>query len=148
MPTAVRAIPEGYHSVTPSLAVEGASKLIDFLKQAFHAQQLELFTMPDGRIAHAVLKIGDSRVMMAEATPEWPAMPSSMVLYMEDMDSVYRRALQAGETSIREPADQFYGDRSAVVRDPCGNVWTLATHKEDVSAEEMRKRMAQQGSQS
>ncbi len=148
MTSEVRAIPKGYRTLTPSLPVKGAGKLIDFLKQAFLAQQLELFTMPDGSIAHTVLKIGDSHIMMSEATPEWPANPNQMVLYTEDTDIVYRRALKAGATSIREPADEFYGDRTAVVKYPCGNVWSIATHKEDVSAEEMRKRMAERRGQS
>lgn len=138
----VRAIPEGYHTVTPYLIVEGASKLIDFLKQAFDAQEVERMAMPDGSIRHAEVRIGDSMIMMGEAGGDWKPMPASMYLYVEDTDAMYRRALQAGATSLMEPEDQFYGDRNAGVKDPVGNIWWIATHKEDVAPEEIKKRAA------
>lgn len=139
-----RPIPEGYHSVTPFLVVQGAARLIDFVKQAFDAQELERMSGPGGMIMHAEVKIGDSRVMISDATGEWTPMPSTLYLYVPDTDGSYRRALGAGATSLREPTDQFYGDRNAGVRDPAGNQWWIATHVEDVSREEMQRRMSAQ----
>jgi uncharacterized glyoxalase superfamily protein PhnB len=140
METDIKPIPEGYHAITPYLTVEGASRLIEFLEQAFQAETR--FQMPDadGRIRHAELRIGDSMVMIAEAHGPWKAMPASLYLYVPDTDAFYRRAIEAGGTSILEPADQFYGDRNAGVKDPSGNIWYLATHVEDVSPEEMKRR--------
>jgi PhnB protein len=137
---AVKPIPDGYHSVTPYLIVQGAGKLIDFLKQAFEAQENERLTRPDGTIGHAEVRIGDSIVMMSEASGEWKPTPGAMYLYVNDADATYKRALQAGATSTTEPTDQFYGDRSAGVKDPVGNQWWIATHKEDLSREELAKR--------
>lgn len=136
----VKPIPDGYHAVTPYLVVQGAAKLIDFLKHAFEAQEIERLTRPDGAIGHAEVKIGDSIVMMGEAGGEWTPMPGSLYLYVNDADATYKRALQAGATSTMEPTDQFYGDRSAGVKDPVGNQWWIATHKEDLSREELAKR--------
>jgi len=136
----VKAIPDGYHSITPYLVVQGASKLIDFLKQAFAAKEIERLARPDGTIGHAEVRIGDSVVMMSEAGGEWQPMPGAMYLYVNDIDTTYKRALQAGATSTMEPMDQFYGDRSAGVKDPSGNQWWIATHKEDLSPEELAKR--------
>jgi uncharacterized glyoxalase superfamily protein PhnB len=138
----VRAIPEGYHTVTPYLIVEGASRLIDFMKQAFDAREVERMAMPDGTIRHAEVKVGDSMIMMGDAGGDWKAMPASLYLYVDDADATYRRALQAGATSLMEPADQFYGDRNAGVKDPVGNIWWIATHKEDVAPEEIKRRAA------
>jgi len=137
---AVNPIPEGYHTVTPYIVVEGAAKLIDFLKQAFGAEETFRMPMPDGKIGHAELRIGDSIIMMGDAGPEHPPMPTMLHLYVKDADAVYKRALQAGATSLREPADQFYGDRSGGVKDPVGNQWWIATHKEDVPPEELARR--------
>ncbi len=137
---AVKPIPEGFHTVTPHLTVQGTSKLVDFLKQAFEAQELFRLAHPDGTLMHAEVKIGDSIVMMGEARGEWKPMPGSLYVYVNDADAVYKRALQAGATSTMEPADQFYGDRTAGVQDPCGNQWMIATHKEDVPPEELRRR--------
>lgn len=134
------AIPEGFHTVTPYLLVENAAKVIDFMKQAFDGEEIERMTQPDGGIMHAEVKIGDSVVMMGEARGEWKALPCSMYVYVDDTDAVYERALQAGAASVMEPMDQFYGDRNAGVRDPSGNLWWIATHKEDVPPEEMAKR--------
>jgi len=136
----VNPIPDGYHSVTPYLTVQGVAKLIDFLKQAFAAQEIERMTRPDGAIGHAEVKIGDSIVMMGEAGGERKPMPGAIYLYVNDTDATYKRALQAGAVSTMEPMDQFYGDRSAGVKDPSGNQWWIATHKEDFSREELAKR--------
>jgi uncharacterized glyoxalase superfamily protein PhnB len=136
----VKPIPDGYHAVTPYLVIKGAAKLIDFLKQAFEAQETERLTRPDGAIGHAEVRIGDSIVMIGEAGGEWQPMPGTMYLYVNDADATYKRALQAGAISTMEPTDQFYGDRSAGVKDPAGNQWWIATHKEDLSPEELAKR--------
>ncbi len=139
----VQPIPQGYHSVTPCLVVRGAARLIDFLKQAFAAEEIDRFEGPDGSIMHAEIKIGDSMLMLGEASEQFPAQPAALCLYVPDTDAVYRRAVDAGGTSLREPADQVYGDRSAGVADPSGNSWWIATHVEDVSREEMERRMKQ-----
>src|SRR5262245_60346286 len=114
---AAKPIPDGYHTVTPYLTVQGASQLIDFLKLAFEAQETERVTAPDGAIAHAEVRIGDSIVMMSEARGDWTPMSSALYLYVNDIDAVYKNALRAGATSTMEPMDQFYGDRSAGVKD-------------------------------
>jgi PhnB protein len=132
--------PDGYHTVTPYLVVNGVPKLVEFLQQAFGAEEISRHTNPDGSIMHAEVRIGDSRVMMGEASEQWKAMPAMLHLYVDDTDAAYRRALEAGATSVREPADQFYGDRSAGVQDHSGNQWWLATHIEDVTPEEMQAR--------
>jgi PhnB protein len=137
---AVKPIPEGYHAVTPYLVAERAGKLVDFLKQAFGAEETFRMAAPDGSIMHAEIKIGDSMLMLGEASEQWKPMPCALYLYLKDSDAVYKRALQAGGTSIMEPADQFYGDRHGGVKDPSGNTWWIATHKEDVSPEELKKR--------
>ena len=137
---AVKPIPEGFHSVTPYLVVEGAKKLLEFLQQAFDAKVMERMERPDGVIGHAEVLIGDSTVMLAEASGQWKPMPAGIYLYVNDTDTTYKRALQAGATSLMEPANQFYGDRNGGVKDPSGNLWWIATHVEDVSPEEMRKR--------
>ncbi len=140
MATGIKPIPEGYHSVTPHLINENASRLIEFLKQAFDAQELNRLSGPDGRVIHAEIQIGDSMLMIGEATGGWKAMPASLALYVENADATYKRALDAGAVSLREPADQFYGDRSAGVQDLAGNHWWIATHIEDVPREELRLR--------
>jgi uncharacterized glyoxalase superfamily protein PhnB len=138
---AVKPIPEGYHSITPYLTVEGADKLLDFVKQAFGAGDVhECMRRPDGTIMHAEVRIGDSIVMLGEANGQWKPRPGTLYLYVNDTDATYRRALEAGATSLMEPATQFYGDRNAGVQDPTGNFWWIATHVEDVSPEEMRRR--------
>jgi PhnB protein len=137
----VKPIPDGYHSVTPMLIVNGAARVIDFMKAAFGAEERMLMPMPDGRVAHAELMVGDSCVMLSDGSPEWPPIGGAIHLYVEDVDATYRRALAAGATSRSEPQDQFYGDRSASVVDPAGIVWSIATHVEDVSDEEIMKRM-------
>ena len=137
---AVKPIPDGYHTATPYLVVPGVPKLIDFLKQVFQAQEIERMARPDGTIMHAEVRIGDSVIMMGEPIGENSPMPATIYLYVNDTDAAYRRALQAGATSVMEPANQFYGDRNAGVMDPCGNRWWIATHVEDVAPEEMARR--------
>ncbi len=137
----VNPIPEGYRTVTPYLVVEGAATVLDFVKQAFGAEEKFRMETPDGKIGHAEAKIGDSIVMMGDAGEEHPAMPAMIHLYVEDCDTTYERALAAGGASEREPTDQFYGDRSAGVRDSTGNLWWIATHVEDVPEDELTKRI-------
>jgi uncharacterized glyoxalase superfamily protein PhnB len=138
----VTPIPDGSHTITPYLVAEGIPKLIEFLKAAFGAQEEYRMPRPDGGIAHAEVKIGDSKLMMGSPMGDFKAKPCSLYLYVEDVDAVYQRAIQAGGTSVREPSDQFYGDRSGGVIDPCGNYWGIATHIEDVPPEEVTKRFA------
>jgi PhnB protein len=121
--------------------VQGAGKLIDFMKAAFDAQEIVRMSMPDGSIGHAEMRIGNSMVMIGEARDQFRAMPTTLNLYLEDVDAAYARALAAGATAVSEPKNQFYGDRSGGVRDMCGNNWYVATHIEDVSEEEMKRRM-------
>lgn len=133
-------IPDGFHTVTPYLNVEGADAFISFLQQVFDAEQLFRMDAPDGTIGHAQVRIGDSIVMISEKCAEWPASPGSLYLYVPDTDAVYAKALDAGATSVMAPADQFYGDRNAGVRDPYGNVWWIGTHIEDVPPAELERR--------
>jgi PhnB protein len=140
MATKTTPIPKGYHTVTPVLTVHGAAKLIEFLTQAFDAKETYRLPGPNGEVMHAEVKIGDSMVMVGEATDQWKPMPATIALYVEDTDAWYKRALQAGATSVREPSDQFYGDRSAGVKDSAGNQWWIHTHIEDVPPEELQKR--------
>src|SRR5215467_3074579 len=142
--TKVKHIPQGYHTVSPYLVIDGASKLIDFVKYTFNAVENARMEGPPGRISHAEMKIGDSIVMLSDSTPEYKAMPSMLYVYVEDVDAVYKRALQAGATSVSAPDNKFYGDRSAGVKDPLGNHWGIATHVEEVSPEEMQRRMKEQ----
>lgn len=139
---AVRKIPEGYHTVTPYLIVQGVPKLIEFMKKAFDAEELHVTRLPDGSIMHAEMKVGDSPIMMGEARDEWPPLPAMIYLYVPDTDATYKRAVAAGAVTVMEPADQFYGDRNAGVKDPTGILWWIGTHQEDVSEEEMQRRMA------
>jgi PhnB protein len=139
----VKPIPDGYHTVTPYLTIAGVAAVIEFVKEAFGATERGRMARPDGTVMHAEVQIGDSVVMLGEATSEWRPMPSNLHLYMPDVDAVYERALQAGATSLRPPADQFYGDRSAGVKDVAGNSWWIATHVEDVSADELTRRAAE-----
>lgn len=140
---AVKPIPDGYHSVTPYLVVHGAATLLTFLKQAFDAQERHPpMQRPDGTIMHAEVQIGDSIVMLGEPMGECIPLPGSLYVYVSDADAVYQQALRAGATSLMPPADQFYGDRNAGVKDPVGNHWWIATHQEDVPPEEMATRAA------
>ena len=130
---AAKPIPDGYHTVTPYLTVRGATKVIDFLKQAFGAKlSHEAIKRPDGSIMHAQVLIGDSRIMICEESEMAKATTSTLYLYVPDVDSVFRQAVKTGGQTIMEPSDMFYGDRSGGVKDPSGNSWFIATHKEDV----------------
>lgn len=145
---AVKHIPEGYHTVTPYLVCTGADKVIDFAKKAFDAKEVsETMKSPDGKVRHAELLIGNSHIMLTEACDKNPAMPTMLYLYVEDCDKLYKQAIAAGGKSIREPEDQFYGDRSGGVIDSSGNQWWIGTHVEDVAPEEMKKRMQEQAMQ-
>jgi PhnB protein len=138
--TNVSAVPEGFHTVTPYLVASDAAAVIDFLQRAFDATLCERIDDEKRRIRHALLKVGDSMVMLTDGNEECPPAPAGFYLYMSEIDAAYDRALRAGGVSVMEPADQFYGDRNAGVRDACGNTWWLATHIEDVSREEIVRR--------
>ena len=138
---AVTPVPDGFHTLTPYLTVTDANGLLDFIKKAFNAKEHHVMRGPDGAVAHADLVIGDSHVMLGQAHGEWKAMPAQLYLYVADCDAWYRQALAAGATSVQEPKTQFYGDRHGCVKDLCGNLWWVATHVEDVSEEEMARRM-------
>ena len=148
---AAKPIPEGYHSITPYLVVRGAANTIEFAKKAFGAELVgEPTKRPDGTLMHAEFTIGNSRVMISEATEQNPPMPSVLYLYVPNVDAVYQRALTAGGKSVMEPMDMFYGDRSGGVTDAGGNKWFIGTRKEEVSPQELKKRAeaffkAQQG---
>ncbi|HEY1066910.1 MAG TPA: VOC family protein [Pirellulales bacterium] len=136
-------IPRGYHSITPYLAVAGASRLIDFLQQAFDAIVETRTDRPDGSIAHAAVRISDSVVEVCDAQGAWLPMPAAIHVYVPDVDLTFRHAIAAGGVSLYEPVDMFYGERSGGVKDPVGNHWYIATHTEDVSEDEMQRRAAQ-----
>ena len=138
---AAKPVPEGYHTVTPYLVVRGAPKLIEFLEQAFGAQlSHQPVKRPDGSIMHTQVKIGDSQIMIGEESERAMAAPCTLHLYVPDVDSVFQQAVKAGGSTIMEPMDMFYGDRSGGVTDPSGNRWYIATHKEDVAPQELAKR--------
>ncbi|MFI5134534.1 MAG: VOC family protein [Chitinophagales bacterium] len=143
----VKPIPEGYHTLTTFIAAAGAAHLIDFLKKSFDAKENSIHKTPDGTILHAELLIGDSRLMLSDATTQFPALPAMIYMYTEDVDAVYEKAMAAGGVSLREPTDEFYGDRSAGIKDPSGNQWWMATHIEDVSPEEMKRREEERSKQ-
>lgn len=126
-----RFVPEGLHSIQVYLHPQGVASLIDFLKRAFGAEETARFAQPDGTVAHAKLRLGDSTLEMGEAHGQWQPMPTMFYLYVNDADALYRQALAAGAESVAEPADQLYGDRTAAVKDGWGNLWYLATHIHD-----------------
>ncbi len=146
----VKPIPEGYHTVTPYLIVSGAAGAIEFYKKAFGAAESMRMTGPGGKIGHAEIRIGDSHVMLADEVPEmgyrgprsFGGSAVTMLLYVEDVDATVDRAVAAGGKLVRPVKDQFYGDRTGGVEDPFGHVWYIATHIEDVSPEEMKRRAA------
>ncbi len=148
----VKAVPDGYHSVQPYLHVHGAAQAIEFYRQAFGAAEVMRIRRPDGGVGHAELRLGDSVIMLADEVPEhgvyspahFGGSAVSLMIYVENCDAVYRQALASGAKSLREPADQFYGDRSAGVEDPFGFQWWLATHIRDLTAEELRSAAAEQ----
>jgi PhnB protein len=137
----VSPVPKLFHSVTPYLHVEDVQNLIGFLIHAFGAKQLNNTSLPDGTIINARLLIGNSVIEMSEVRGSFKPMPCALHLYVDDADELYNKAVELGAVSVMEPSDQFYGDREAFIIDPCGNHWYIATHKEVVSNEEMKKRM-------
>ena len=138
---AVKPIPEGSHSVTPTIAVRNADKFIDFVKQVFGATETgRRFMTPDGKIMHAVVKMGDSNIMLSDVMEGWEPTREGLFVYVEDVDEAYSRALKLGAKSTMELADQFWGDRAGAVTDPFGNFWWIAKHIEDVSPEEAERR--------
>jgi PhnB protein len=133
-------IPEGYPQVSPYLIVDEPAALIRFITDVFGGKEIRRHEDDKGRIAHAEVRLGDSVIMMGGATEQWPAAPAAMYVYVEDTDAAYQRGLAEGATSLQEPADQFYGDRTAGVRDRFGNQWFIGTHLETISEEEMKRR--------
>jgi len=152
MPSTVKTIPEGHHAVTPYLSVKGAASAIDFYKKAFGATEVMRMPQPDGRIGHAELTIGDSRLMLADEFPDMNfrgphsigGTPVHLHLYVNDVDAVVAQAVAAGAKVLRPVQDQFYGDRTGSLSDPYGHVWHVATHKEDLTPDELRRRAAAQ----
>ncbi len=150
MPSNVRSIPEGYHSISPALTCKNAARAIDFYKQAFGATEINRMPGPGGQIMHAELRIGDSVIFVADEFPGMSAAPapgatpsSYLFLYTEDVDSVFNRAVAAGAKAAMPVADMFWGDRYGKLTDPFGHSWGIATHVEDVSPEEMARRSAE-----
>ena len=148
MATKAQAIPKGYHTVTPSLVVDGAAKALDFYKKALEAEELMRFPGPDGTIMHAEIRIGDSRIMLGDEMPEqggrgpksYGGTPVSFFVYRENVDAAWKRAVEAGGKTIMPLADQFWGDRAGCFEDPFGHHWWLAQHVEDLTPEELKKR--------
>lgn len=146
---AVKPIPEGYEGVTPYLIVDNGAEALEFYKTVFGATELLRVPGPGGKIGHAEVKIGNSVVMLADEHPDmgfrapktYGGTPVSLMFYTEDVDSIFKKAVAAGSRELRAVADQFYGDRSGTLTDPFGHVWTIATHKEDLTAEEIQRRM-------
>jgi len=148
---AVKAIPEGMHSITPHLVCARAADAIEFYRQAFGAEELSRLPGADGRLMHAAVRIGDSVLMMAEEYPEWNSLgplalkgsPVTMHLYVPDVDRVFQQAVDAGAEVVMPVDDMFWGDRYGVIRDPFGHRWSIATRRREVSADEMREAMRQ-----
>lgn len=146
---AVKPIPEGYSSVTPYLIVTGAAKALDYYKMAFGANELMRFDGPDGKIMHAEFQIGDARIMLADESPEMGykspqslgGSGTALMLYVDDVDQTFERAVTGGGKVMKAVENQFYGDRSGSLTDPFGHVWTIATHVEEVAPDEMQRRM-------
>jgi PhnB protein len=145
----VKPIPEGYHSITPYLVIDGAAAALEYYTKAFGAT--ELFRMEhEGKIGHAEMKIGDSPFMLADEHPtegyrgpkSLGGSPVGIMIYVADVDQVFKQAIEAGGTEVKPIQDQFYGDRSGTLTDPFGHVWTVATHTEDVTPEEIERRLA------
>jgi PhnB protein len=150
MPAKTKPVPEGYHHITPYLIIKGAAAAMDFYKDVFGATEIMRMAQPDGRIGHAEMKMGDSIIMLADEYPEMDIVsptslgnsPVGILLYVDDCDSTFNKAVSRGAKVNKPLADQFYGDRSGTVIDPFGHKWTIATHVEDVLPEEMERRMA------
>jgi PhnB protein len=136
--------PKGYRDLTPYVHVDGASKFIDFVKEAFSAKELSRFEQEnDKKIMHAVVQIGDSMLEVSDVMNDYPAVKVALHVYVTDVDSVYKKALKAGATSKLEPKEQFYGDKESFVEDPFGNFWYISTHLKDVSEEELKEHTLQ-----
>lgn len=150
MSNKVSPIPAGYHRITPYLIVKGAAAAIDFYKKAFDATEIMRMPQADGRVGHSEIKVGDAVVMLADEFPEMNIVgPKTLgnttvgvLLYVEDADATFNKAVTLGAKVMKPMADQIYGDRSGTLEDPFGHKWTVATHKEDVTPEEMKRRMA------
>ncbi len=148
-----QAIPDGYHGLVPYLHVRGAEAALAFYARAFGAEEVLRLPMPDGKLGHAEMRLAGQIFMLADEMPDWGNLSpqtlgghaSTLMFYVEDVDSAFERALAAGAEAVRPVADQFYGDRSGMLKDPFGHVWTLATHVEDVSMEEVVRRLAAMG---
>jgi PhnB protein len=146
----VRAIPAGHRTVTPYLTIKNAAKALEFYKKAFGATETYKLMLPDGRLGHAEIRLGDSMIMLSDEFPEYDGKapetlggsPISIHLYVEDVDAFFKKALAAGAKELKPVMDQFYGDRSGQLEDPFGHLWWVATHKEDIAPEEMQKRVA------
>lgn len=155
MATKVDPIPRGYHTATPYLTLDDCARAIDFYKRAFGAQEIMRMDTPHGKIGHAELKIGDSAIMLTDEMPGCESRSpkslggttGSIFLYVTDVDAAYKRAVDAGAKADMPPADMFWGDRFGKLTDPFGHSWSMATHKEDVAPDEMRKRMKEQMAQ-
>jgi PhnB protein len=150
MASSVKPIPEGYHTVTPYLILDGAAQALEFYKKALGATEIMRIPAPGGRVGHAEIRIGDSRIMLADEFPEMDARgpksvggsPVGIHLYVEDVDTMMKRAVDAGATVRRPVQDQFYGDRIGGIVDPFGHIWWIATHKEDLTMDELQRRAA------
>lgn len=150
MNKSIKPIPEGYHTVTPYIIVKDAAKAIEFYKKALGAKELYRMAMDNGVIGHAEIQIGDSKIMLADEFPDMKALsptaykgtPVSFMIYVNDVDSAAKVAVNAGMSVKKPVADQFYGDRTGTFEDPFGHIWSIGTHIEDVSPEEMKKRMS------
>jgi PhnB protein len=150
MNSKVSPIPAGYHSITPFLVVHDGARALEFYQKAFGASEIMRMATPDGKVGHAEILIGNSHLMLADECPRqktrgpisFGGTPMTICLYVEDCDAVFGRAVALGSKVLHPVQDQFYGDRSGTLTDPFGHIWTVATHKEDVSQEEMRKRAA------
>ena len=146
---AVKAVPDGYHTLTPYLVCKNASEAIEFYKKALGATEMFRMPGPEGRVMHAELKVGTSIFMLSDENPERGALspktvggsPVSVFIYTDDVDGLFKRATGAGANGVAPPSDMFWGDRMGQIIDPFGHIWAMATHKEDVSPEEMQKRM-------
>ena len=148
MKTTLKTVPDGFHTATPYLVITNAAKAIEFYREVFNATELSRLATLDGKVGHAEIRIGDSRLMLADEFPEWDARSPQttggstvfIMLYVEDVDEVVSRAVAAGAKLFKPVEDQFYGDRSGSLTDPFGHKWTIATHKEDVPLEEIKSR--------
>jgi PhnB protein len=147
MASRTKEIPKGFHTVTPYLTVTDSARAIDFYKRAFGAEEVSRLDTPEGKVAHAEIKIGDSIIMLSDEMPGWGRSPQSLggtaveiMLYVKDVDRVFQQAIDAGAKVTMPVSDMFWGDRYGRVTDPFGHSWSLATHKEDVPPDELRKR--------